>query len=262
VKLTVQQVLIFILLLTLVGCTGTPKFQSTVGVDSPAQINANLGRTYMEHGNFEVAEAKLLRALEQDPKLGAAHHYIAELYRRSERGDLAKDHYQRAMKYEPKDMFLQNNYGVFLCERGEYKEAVEIFVKVANSRDYNRPDDAYANAGLCALGIPDEEMGEAYLRRSLVLNKRQPKVLYNLSKLNYEHKQYLTARAFIERYTGIAPHSSQTLLLAAKIELQMGDRQAAEAYANQLSTEFPDTDENKTLERLLAPPDGQAGRHK
>lgn len=243
--------LVVFVLLILVGCGGAPKFESTIGVDSPAQINAKLGLSYLQHGNFEVAEAKLKRSLQQDPKLGEAHHYIAELYRRTDRIDLAKDHYRRALRYSPEDMNLQNNFAVFLCDQADYEEAVDIFVKVAASRDYNRPDDAYTNAGLCALRMPDIKLGENYLRRALQINKKQPKALYEMAKLSFDQQEYFKARAFIERYAAVAPHSSQSLFLAAKIEFELGDRQAVEAYARRLGEQFPDSEENIALEKLL-----------
>ncbi len=242
---------VWLVLLMLVACGGAPKYDSTIGVDSPAQINAKLGLSYLQHGNFEVAEAKLKRALQQDPKLGEAHHYLAELYRRTDRTDLAKDSYRKALQYSPDDMSLQNNFAVFLCDKTDYQEAIEIFARVATTRDYNRPDDALTNAGLCALRIPDVKLAERYIRQALQLNKKQPKALYEMARLSFDQQEYFRARAFIERYASVAPHSPQSMLLAAQIEWKLGDRQAVEDYANRLQTEFPDADENRQLEDLL-----------
>lgn len=238
-------------MLLLTACSGAPTVSSDVGVDSPAAINAKLGLNYMQHGKYDVAESKLKRALKEDPKLGEAHHYLAELYRRTERFDEAKEHFRLALKYTPDDVNLKNNFGVFLCGQGDYREAIDLFVTVATSRDYKRPDDAYANAGLCALRIPDETLAEEYLRRALAINKTLSSALYHMARLSYEHNEYMTARAFIERYAGAAQPTPQSLLLGARIELALGDRQAAEDYAAQLSTRFPDTDETRKAEALF-----------
>lgn len=244
--------LLLTMILLLAACGSAPKLDPGVGVDSPAEINAKLGLNYMQHGNYDVAEAKLKRALKENPKLGAAHHYLAELYRRTERFDEAKEHFRLALKYTPDDVNLKNNFGVFLCDQGEYREAIDLFVTVAASRDYNRPDDAYANAGLCALRIPDEKLAEDYLRRALAINKKLPNALFHMARLSYEHKEYMTARAFIERYAGVAQPTPQSLLLGARIELALGDRQTAEDYSAQLSARFPDTDETRKAEALFA----------
>jgi len=246
--------LVFLMMVVmLTACGGAPKLDPSVGVDSPAQINAKLGLSYLQHGNYDVAEAKLKRALQQEPKLGEAHHYLAELYRRTDRMDEAKTHYRRALKYIPDDMSLQNNFGVFLCDQKDYAEAVELLVGVAASRDYHRPDEAYANAGLCALRIPDDVQAEKYLRLALSINKNLPSALYQMAQLSYKQQQFLKARAFIQRYAAVARHSPQSLLLGVQVELKLDDRQAADDYAMQLSSEFPDAEETKELEMLLHP---------
>jgi len=252
-KVVWRSSLVLCLVLVLTACGGAPKLDPATGVDSPAQINAKLGLSYLQHGNYEVAEAKLQRALQQDSKLGEAHHYLAELYRRTDREDLAKDSYRRALKYIRDDMSLQNNFGVFLCEQGDYAEAVDILLKVATSRNYNRPDEAYANAGLCALRMPDEALAEKYFRAALSINKQLPNVLYQMTELSYKHQHYLKARAFIQRYSAVARHSAQSLLLGVRIELKLGDRQAVDDYALQLSREFPDAEELSEMEDLLHP---------
>ena len=241
-------------LFILTACSSSPpKHDPAVGVDSPAQVNAKLGLSYLQHGNYDVAEAKLKKALQQDPKLGEAYHYLAELYRRTDKDDLAKDNYRKALRYSPDDMNLQNNYGVYLCEKGDYDEAVEALVKVAKSRDYDRPDQAYANAGLCALRIPDEKRAEDYLRRALEINKVLPGALYQMAELSYKQQKYMHARAFIERYGAVARPSPQSLLLGARVELKLGDHRAVEKYATQLSDQFPDAEETTELDKLLHP---------
>jgi type IV pilus assembly protein PilF len=244
---------VLLLALILSACSGAPKLDPTVGVDSPAQINAKLGLSYMQHGNYEVAEAKLKRALQQEPKLGEAHHYLAELYRRTDRPDLAKPQYRTALKYSPEDMSLHNNFGVYLCDQGDYAEAVKELAMVAASRNYNRPDEAYANAGLCALRIPDEVQAEKYLRSALAMNSRLPNALYQMAELSYKQQNYMKARAFMQRYAAVASQSPQSLLLGVRLELALGDRQAVDGYAMRLSTEFPDAEETLELERLLHP---------
>ena len=243
--------LLLLLAVLLAACSSGPRIDTDSGADTPAEINAKLGLNYMRHGEYDVAEAKLKKALKENPRLGEAHHYLAELYRRTERYDEAKEHFRLALKYTPDDPNLQNNFGVFLCGQGEYREAIDLFVKVAASRDYKRPDDAYANAGLCALRIPDEKLGEMYLRRALAINKQLPNALYHMARLSFDHGQYMKARAFIERYASAAQPTPQSLLLGARIELALGDRTAAEDYAARLATSFPDASETRDAKALF-----------
>jgi type IV pilus assembly protein PilF len=65
----------------------------------------------------------------------------------------------------------------------------------------------------------------------------------------------MKARAFIERYAGVAQPTPQSLLLGARIELALGDRAAARDYAAKLGTSFPDAKETRDANALF-PIDG------
>lgn len=244
---------IVLLVVFLSACAPAPIINPAMGVDSPAQVNAELGRSYLDMGKFAVAEAKLAKALQQNPKLGVAHHYQAELYRRTDRPKKAKAAYRRALKYIKGDMSLQNNFGVFLCDQGDYKEAIEILLTVATSKKYRRPDQAYANAGLCALRLVDERKAEEYFRSALHINKNLAIALYNMAQLSFKNRKMMSARAFGQRYETVGLATPQSLLLGVRVELSLGDRLAMENYAGQLSTKFPDSEETGELNRLLYP---------
>lgn len=234
----------------LTACATTPDIDKSTGVDSPAAVNAKLGLSYMQHGNIEVAQAKLEKAIEQDPKLVEAHHYIAELYRRMGDNNLAKKHYRQALDLNPHDMMLQHNFGVFLCQQGDYEEAVGRFVQAAKGRGYSRPDEAYANAGICALRIPDSKRAETYFRQAIMLNKNHASALYNLADINYANGQHLKARAFLQRYQDVASHTPKSLLLGVNNELKMNNHNSANVYARELKEEFPDSEEAAQLDKL------------
>lgn len=235
------------LLLTLAACGSEPKLFDQ-GEDSPAQINAKLGLNYMQQGSYDVALEKLQRALKQDPDLPTAHHYIAELYRTLGNPELAEQHYRRALRLSPDDPAVHNNFGVFLCDRGRFDEAEERFLQAAGVPSYQRPDEAYQNAALCALREPDLDQAEKYFRRALEINPVRPNSLYQMARLSYETGEYLQARAFVQRYTAVAPHTPQSLSLALRIERRLGNEAAAERYARQLREKFPEAKEIRELD--------------
>ncbi len=215
---------------------------------SPAQINAELGVRYMQQGNLDVALEKLRRALEQDPKLPSAHHYIALLYDRLGSPELAEKHFQRALALSPKDPALLNNYGVFLCGHGHYDAAIERFLETLEVTEYRRPDEAYENAALCALRIPDRGRAEAYFRRALKVNPLRASSLYQMMKLSVEAQRYSLARDFLKRYERVAPHDSRSLWLALQVEEKLGNARAAAAYRKLLEERFPDSPEARALQ--------------
>jgi type IV pilus assembly protein PilF len=234
--------------LLLSACANKPS-QPTQN-ESPALLNAQLGLNYMRQGNYDVAMEKLKRALEQDPNLPEAHHYIAELYKTLRNNDLAEQHYRRALKLSPNDGALQNNYAVFLCDVGRYAEADERFVKAARTSDYQRPEEAYQNAATCALRIPDRKRAMAYLRSALDINPLLPGALYQMTQLSVDNGDYLQARAFLQRFEAIARHTSLSLWWGVAIERELGNPDAAADYARQLRQEFPRSEEAAKLREL------------
>jgi type IV pilus assembly protein PilF len=219
---------------------------------SPAEINAQLGLNYMRQGNIDMALEKLNRAMEQDPKLPAVYHYFGLLYQQLASVDLADQNFKRALSLAPQDASIQNNYGAFLCEQRRYPEAEKLFLSAGGSPDYKRSYEAFENAALCALRIPDRKKAEEYFRRALEISPVQPTSLFQMAKLSYENRDYLKARAFMQRYHAVTRPSPETLVLGMRIERALGDEAAAEGFRRQLSKDFPDAEETKNLGKLLS----------
>ncbi len=64
-----------------------------------------------------------------------------------------------------------------------------------------------------------------------------------MSQINFDKQTFLSARAYIQRYEEIAPHNAKTLLLAIKIENELGDQDASSSYQLLLKNSFPDSNE-------------------
>ena len=141
---------IFAITLILVGCASGPEDKFDYNPKA-AQANAELGMSYMQRGDYEIALGKLNRALKYDWESANAHHYIAELYRRLDKKEDADKHYQLAIDYSVNDYALYNNYGVYLCGEGRLDEAREQFDKVLKNPVYRYPELVYENIGLCLL---------------------------------------------------------------------------------------------------------------
>lgn len=91
---TVFQITGLLFLLVVSGCASQTERE---GVDHKkvSVANTELGVAYLARGKHKVAMAKLKKALEYDDDNANAHHYIAELYRRLEQNDLAKEHFEK-----------------------------------------------------------------------------------------------------------------------------------------------------------------------
>ena len=147
---------------------------------------------------------------------------------------------------------MNNNYGVYLCQTGEEKRAIELFLSALDDPFYTSPSIALTNAGSCALGVGNYVAADNYLRRALKIEPDFADALMNMSRLNFEQKSYLSARAFMQRYEASASHTAETLLLAYRIATASGSDRDAKAYKLMLETNFPESDQAAEVRRLSA----------
>ncbi len=233
-------------MLVLTGCSSSPVKTDGVDTEKAAKANAELGLRYMIQGNNEVAMKKLKRALAYDDTYAPAHHYIAELYRRLGRPADAEDHYEYALRYsETEDSLLYNNYGAFLCSQDRISEGERQFRKVLENPVYPRRDQVFENMGLCMLRKPDLKKAEEYLRQAVQINPRLPGALLALAKVSFEEKNYMSARAYLQRYQSVGKHTPESLWLGIRVERVLGDKDALASYGLALKGRFPDAPETK-----------------
>ena len=195
-----QRILILVVMVSAAACSTTDTSVMQSDPKAAADLNAQLGLAYMERGNNQEAQKKLLHALELNPDSASANHYIAELYRKLGKNREAEKHYRKALSLTPTDPMVLNNYGVFLCSQHRLDEALDKFLTAVKQPFYKTPEVAYDNAGLCALQIPDEAKAEEYFRSALRVNPHMLDALYELANISYKQRRYLHARAFVQRY--------------------------------------------------------------
>jgi len=235
--------------------TGTACTQSTKDYppgQSPAEINVELGLHYMREGQKNAAMEKFQKALEQDPGLSAAHSGIAVLYESLGETAKADHHFRRAVSLNPKDSRAHNNYGAFLCGNNRWPEAEKHFLLAANDPLYDAPHMAFTNAGICAYGVKDVAKAEQYWRRALELNPRYPAALLQMARLGVEQKQYLSARAYLQRLHEVVRPSAESLWLGIQTERALGDRNAEASYTLLLKNSFPQSPQARQLQGKTA----------
>ena len=215
-----------------------------------AEANTSLGLEYMNRGQYEVALGKLKKAVREDSSYAPAHTVLAVLYERIGEMELAGKHYKEAYGADPDDGDVNNNYGVYLCQTNKQKQAMSHFLTALDDPFYSSPSVALTNAGSCAMRQGDMVTADEYLRRALKNEPDFPDALLNMAKLNYEEKNYLTARAFLQRYEAAASHSAESLLLGYRIETASRDSKTANKYKRMLESNFPDSGQTAEVRRL------------
>lgn len=236
------------LLLVLGGCTqgGVRPEEKKAG---PARDNMELGILYLRQGNKAVALEMLQKALSQDPDLADAHNAIAVLYESLGETDKADDHFKRALSLNPKDSQAHNNYGSFLCRNQRADEAEEHYLAAAGNPLYETPELSYVNAGSCAYKSKDIAKAEQYWRKALDANSKFPPALLQMARLSVNQKNYMSARAYLQRLHEVAKPSAESLWLGIQTERVLGDKNAAASYSMLLKNGFPNSPQAKQLPR-------------
>lgn len=239
--------LLLLVLIALGGCAsggGKEKNEDLAG------IYADIGVGYLQRGETARAEEKLKQALELDPKLPRAHHYIAELYSRQSKDKQAEEHYRQALELAPNDSYVKNNYAVFLCSRDRVPEAEKQFLSVIGDTSYRAPELVYENLGRCALRTADAAKAEQYFTKALQLRPNLPASLYEMARLQYDKREYFKARAFFERYLSVGQAQAEVLWLGVRIERALGNAAMVAKYGAALQEQFPDAKETALFNQL------------
>ena len=204
------------------------------------EVQIELGRQYMDRGQYETAHEALEKALSMDGDSVDANTLMAVLYERINRAANAEKFYKRAVELDADDGATNNNYGTYLCRFKRYDEADVYFLRALDDPFYKTPHSALANAGTCARMAGNTAKSETYFRKALEVDPKSAAALYELALISFQKDDYLRARAFIQRFESVNPPDASALDLAAQIEDRLGDGTAAAKYRERLKTEFPD----------------------
>lgn len=148
-----------------------------------ALINTQIGLGYLKQGDVTLAKEKLILAQQQAPHLPEVLMAMAYFSENTGEPEKASVYYLRAIRENPKLGDAHNNYGAYLCRRGHYQQAIQEFLLAVADPNYLTTANAYENAGLCALLIPDKVLAKQYFTKAHESDPYKTSVLSELDKL-------------------------------------------------------------------------------
>jgi len=230
-------VLIFSVFLS--ACTAAGGVKS----NKASNFNADLGIQYLQAGRLQLANEKLLKALDQSPNSPIANHYFAILQQRLGDTNKARQYFTKAINLNPKDPEIRNNYGSFLCDNNQVSEAIQQFNVAINDPLYKTPEFAYTNAGICYRKARNDVKAEESFRNALRKKTAFPSALLEMAGLYNDRKQYPRAQAFMSRYENVGKSTPKALELCSIINLKMNDIAKSEGCKSALLRLFPESAE-------------------
>ena len=253
-----KQFIRIILIITITGlsaCTSKEEMVVDKKVSEPdlkqaSALNVQLAIGYIDREQLAIAQEKLDKAIEQDPKSIDAYTTMAYLKRKVNELEQAEKYYLEALDIKSTDPNIHNNYGGLLCQMGRYDDALKEIRLAYEDPFYETPYLAYANAGTCLLDKGEYKEAEKMLRKALRDQPNYAGALISMAEIGVKTEKYLMARAYIQRYHAVARPTAESLWLQIQSEKALGAEEHYLKYARRLLKDFPDSDEAGMLEEM------------
>ncbi|MDH5240797.1 MAG: tetratricopeptide repeat protein, partial [Gammaproteobacteria bacterium] len=155
--------------------------------------------------------------------------------------------YEDAIRVKPKDFAVQNTYAVFLCRQKDYIQATKYFDRAATHTENDDSQITLTNAGVCMVQKPDLDAAESYFRRALDRKPNYGEALLQMCLLKYQAEDYLSARAFLQRYLSANVPTAGILYLGSRIEDLLDNDRGRVEFEDRLIREFPTSPEARKV---------------
>lgn len=208
-----------------------------------ARVFTELAGAYFSRAQYKTALEELRKAITADSSFGPAYNVYGLIYMELAEDKLAEENFRRAIELDRSDSEARNSYGWFLCTRGRHDEGLDQFASAIRNPLYAKPEQAMANAGLCAEMKGDLALAEAHLVKSIKLQPDNPTSVLKLAGLNFRQGRLAETQRLLGRHAELAPPTAESLWLGVRLERKLGDRSQEAAYGLQLRKRFPDSNE-------------------
>jgi type IV pilus assembly protein PilF len=222
--------------------------QGTIDRQASAKIHTELAALYYGEKQYGVALDELKQALSMDSEYAPAYGVRGLVYMSLNEDKKAEKDFERSLDIDNKDSGTRNNYGWFLCQRGRDKDAMVQFMEAVKNPLYATPEKAYLNAGICSKKAGKLNDAEIYLKQALSLQPKMTEALLGMAELSFAKADYAGAKSYFLRLSRNGVElSAVDLLLAARVERKLGDKNAESSYKLQLRKRFPESREAQLM---------------
>ncbi|EGQ8156047.1 type IV pilus biogenesis/stability protein PilW [Vibrio alginolyticus] len=221
----------------LVGCVTVKEDGSPVVKADPvamAESRIALGLGYLDGGNMIRAHDNLQQALNHAPQYYRAQLSMAHYYETVGEDIKAEQMYKRSLSQHTKNGNVLNNYGTFLCKRGDFEKADQMFNRAIEQPYYYLIPASYENAAFCALKSQDKDKARYYFTRAIDHDPHRPKSILQLAKIEIDSGDYTEARIRLMRFNQMYGVKKPSLQLMIQLERAAGNEALEKKYQKQL----------------------------
>lgn len=249
-----NRIVLVLAALALAGCVSQSNTETRGVTDSSladarrrAEVHTSLAGEYYQRGAIAVALQETRAALKDDSNYVPAYNMQGLILMELREDAGARESFERAIRLDPNNAEVMNNYGWFLCTRNEATRGIEYLTRAAANPLYPTPEKAYLSAGMCMRRAKNPLEAERYLRRAISIRPDLIGALFNLAEVTYDRGEWKDAEAFLNRYMRVAQPSLESLALGVKIARANADHASEQSFMQQLRRRYPEAPQTKEL---------------
>lgn len=175
-------ILVLVFGLSVTACTtttnlaGVPEAKASTKAppENRARVHTELAALYYQQGSLKTALAEIDTALRIDTDYAPAYDMRGLVRMQLGENREAAGDFQRAIGLAPSDPDFRNNYGLFLCEQGDYQAGLAQLAQAWSNPLYATPALAYENASRCAAASGNQTLANEYHQKSQRLGGTSP----------------------------------------------------------------------------------------
>ncbi|MGD9591280.1 MAG: type IV pilus biogenesis/stability protein PilW [Candidatus Berkiella sp.] len=204
-----------------------------------AKLNLELGVSYLKQDQISRAKSKFIHAKELAPNLPEVHYSYGYFLERVGENDEAQKAYLKAIALNGKGGNEHNMYGAFLCRQKKFKDAEKEFLKAVDDPSFTQTAEAFENAGLCVLQIPEQAKAAEYLEKSLRYDMNRTNALLELAIIKYQLRKFDEAKDYHARFMVLSKANVRSLLLGVELAKHFNDRNLEQRSKLLLNAQYP-----------------------
>ena len=193
---------------------------------SSAMAQYLLGKIYATQKDWPHAQTALLKALDEDPNLLIAYHYLANTYTARNRPDLAIQTLETFLAKSPADIITRMDVAKLYDATGQSGKALDAYKKVLGLK----PDSAAALNNLAYIYATEEQdlaTAQGYAERALAVLPDDPNVADTLGWILYREGEYSQSLPHLLQSASKPPVQEEILYHLGMTEWMMDDPDAA-----------------------------------
>lgn len=238
----------FVAVLLLAALSGVSAHAATATPRELAQTRALLAIEYMKFGNMRVALENAEQAIAFDPAYQDAYLAKALIYMQLGVSAEAEKAFLQALKIDPANPEVNNNYGLYLCGNNRFDEAQARFDRALSDPFYATPQSAMINRAQCFVRMGQNDRANEWLLAALRRSPNDAQALRELFSLAVQNRNAALAGMYFDRLK-LDENRMQAadLWLVIRFARLKQDRSLELRLAALLKKKYPDTREAQLL---------------